>query len=154
GVLINEFSMLYLALSQGQAASLQELPIQLADYAHWERESLRDEVLDQQYRYWGERLSGELPVLEVPTDRPRPAQLSFSGASESLILEAELVDKLRAFARQENVTMFMLMLAAFNTFLARQADQDDIIVGIPAAGRNWVETEPLIGSFANTLVIR
>lgn len=154
GVLINEFSNFYSAFSQGRPSSLPELPIQLADYAHWERQWLRDEGLDQQYRYWGERLSGELPILELLTDRPRPPQLSFSGASESLLLEADLVEKLRALARQEGVTMFMLMLTAFNTFLARYTDQEDIIVGIPAAGRNWVETEPLIGSFANTLVIR
>ena len=154
GVLMNEFSMFYSALSQGRPSSLPELPIQLADYAHWERQWLRDEALDQQYAYWGERLSGELPILELPTDRPRPPQLSFSGASESLLLEADLVEKLRALGRQEGVTMFMLMLAAFNTFLARETGQEDIIVGIPAAGRNWVETEPLIGSFANTLVIR
>jgi amino acid adenylation domain-containing protein len=154
GVLISEFSKFYSALSQGRPAFLPELPIQLADYAHWERQWLRDEALAQQYRYWGERLSGELPILELPTDRQRPAQLSFSGASESLVLEADLVEKLRALGRQEGVTMFMLMLAAFNTFLGRYTDQEDIIVGIPSAGRNWVETEPLIGSFANTLVIR
>ncbi|HEY6802574.1 MAG TPA: amino acid adenylation domain-containing protein [Pyrinomonadaceae bacterium] len=154
GVLIGEIGAFYAALSQGRPSPLPELPIQLADYAHWERQLLNDEALDREFEYWGDRLNGELPILNLSTDRPRAEQLSFKGASESLILEAELVDKLRALGRQEGVTMFMLMLAAFNTFLARYTDQDDIIVGIPAAGRNWVETEPLIGSFANTLIIR
>jgi len=126
----------------------------LADYAIWERDWLQGEVLEAQLSYWGTQLGGELPILDMPTDRPRPAQLSMRGASETLVLGADLMDEIRALARHEEVTLFMFMLAAFKALLHCYTRQDDIIVGIPAAGRNWVETEPLIGSFASTLIIR
>ncbi|HEX2270677.1 MAG TPA: amino acid adenylation domain-containing protein [Pyrinomonadaceae bacterium] len=154
GVLIREMSALYPALAAGQPSPLPELPIQLADFAHWERGWLQGEVLEAQLNYWGKQLGGELPVLDLPTDHPRPSQLSMRGASETLVLRAELMEEIRALARQEEVTLFMFMLAAFKALLHCYTRQDDIVVGIPAAGRNWVETEPLIGSFANTLVIR
>ncbi|HEY0364855.1 MAG TPA: amino acid adenylation domain-containing protein, partial [Pyrinomonadaceae bacterium] len=154
GVLTREVSALYAAFVSGQPSPLPDLPVQLADYAIWERDWLRGEVLQTQLDYWGKQLGGELPILELPTDRPRPPELSLRGASETLVLRAELMDQVRGLARQEEVTMFMFMLAAFKAFLHCYTREEDIIVGIPAAGRNWFETEPLIGSFANTLVIR
>jgi amino acid adenylation domain-containing protein len=154
GVLIREISVLYASFVNGQSSPLPELPIQLADYAIWERGRLQGEVLEAQLDYWGTQLGGELPLLDLPTDRLPPAQLSLRGASETLVLHAGLMDQVRTLARQEEVTMFMFMLAAFKAFLYCYTKQDDIIVGIPAAGRNWVETEPLIGSFASTLIIR
>jgi acyl carrier protein/NRPS condensation-like uncharacterized protein len=153
-VLVRELSALYPAFASGQPSPLPELPIQLADYAHWERERLQGEALDTQLDYWSKQLSGDLPILDLPTDRPRSAQLSMRGAMETLVLPAALMDQVKALGRQEEVTLFMFMLAAFKAFLYCYTKQEDIIVGIPAAGRDWMETESLIGSFANTLIIR
>ena len=154
GVLVREMSALYPAFASGQPSPLPELPIQLADFAHWERERLQGEALDTLLDYWGKQLGGDLPLLDLPTDRPRATQLSMRGAMETLVLSADLMDQVKALGRQEEVTLFMLMLAAFKAFLYCYTKQEDIIVGIPAAGRDWMETEPLIGSFANTLIIR
>jgi Condensation domain len=153
-VLTREVSALYAAFVSGRPSPLPELPIQLADYAIWERDRFEGGLMETELDYWGKQLGGELPLLDLPTDRPRPEELSLRGGSEMLVLRAEVMDQIRALARQEEVTMFMFMLAAFKAFLHCYTRQDDIVVGIPAAGRNWFETEPLIGSFANTLVIR
>jgi amino acid adenylation domain-containing protein len=154
GVLFREFAALYEAFSQGKPSPLGELPIQYADYAMWQREWLQGEVLEQQLSYWKERLSGELPVLELPTDRPRPAVQSFRGTYQHVALPKELSAGLRALSRQEGATLFMTLLAAFQTLLARYTGQDDIIVGSPIANRTRIETEGLIGFFVNTLVMR
>src|SRR5690606_5781542 len=138
----------------GQPSPLPELPIQYADYAHWQREWLQGEVLEKQLAYWRERLGDEPPVLELPTDRPRPAVRTNRGASLTATLPARLLQDLNALARQEGVTLFMALLAAFQTLLSRYSGQTDISVGTPIAGRRRPEIENLIGVFINTLVMR
>ncbi len=154
GVLIREVAALYEAYSQGQPSPLPELPIQYADYAVWQRQWLTGEVLETQLSYWREQLAGAPAVLELPTDRPRPAVQSFRGAAQSIRLSAELTEKLRQLSRAEGVTLFMTLLSAFSVLLSRLSGQSDIVVGTPIANRTRVETEGLIGFFVNTLVLR
>ncbi|HEY6190004.1 MAG TPA: amino acid adenylation domain-containing protein, partial [Pyrinomonadaceae bacterium] len=153
GVLVKEVTTLYEAFSAGQSSSLPELPIQYADFAHWQREWLQGEVLDAQLSYWREQLA-DAPVLQLPTDRPRPAVQSYRGAHHSVRLDAALTDELKRISRQEGVTLFMLLLAAFQTLLSRYSGQEDIVVGSPIANRTRAEVEGLIGFFVNTLVLR
>src|SRR5262249_629990 len=130
-----------------------ELEIQYADYAVWQRQWLQGEVLERQLQYWKRQLEG-LEILELPTDRARPAAASYRGASERLHLPEELTQKLRQMSKREGVTMFMSLLAGFQVLLARYSGQEDIAVGTPIAGRNRQEIEALIGFFINTLVMR
>ncbi|MCP4663218.1 MAG: AMP-binding protein, partial [bacterium] len=153
GVFLNELSVLYRAFSAGEASPLPELAVQYADFAGWQRQWLRGEVLERQLGYWREQLAG-LPVLELPTDRPRPAVQSFRGGSESLRLPAELHDRLRALSRERGTTMFMTFLAAFQVLLGRITGEANLAVGSPIAGRNRAEIEGLVGFFVNTLVLR
>ena len=115
---------------------------------------MQGEALEAQLNYWKDKLGGELPVLELPTDRPRPAVQTHRGAIESLALSKELTDALQAMSRREGVTLFMTLLAAFKTLLYRLTGQEDTIVGTPIAGRNRTELEGLIGFFVNTIVMR
>ncbi|MGZ4112977.1 MAG: non-ribosomal peptide synthetase, partial [Tumebacillaceae bacterium] len=133
---------------------LTELPVQYADYAVWQREWLQGEVLESQLAYWKQQLAGELPMLELPTDRPRPAVASHRGAVHRFVLPRELTEDLRAMCQREGVTLYMLLLAAFQTLLHRYTGQDDILVGSPTANRAARETEGLIGFFVNMLVMR
>ncbi len=153
GVLLGEIATLYTAFSGGEPASLPELTIQYGDYAGWEREWLREDVLEKQLAYWKQQLDG-VPVLDLPTDRPRPAIQSNRGARFIFTLPADLVQSLYASSRREGVTLFMTLLAAFQTLLHRYSGQDDIAIGTPVANRNRAEIEGLIGFFVNTLVIR
>jgi amino acid adenylation domain-containing protein len=148
-----ELSVLYQAFSTGEAPLLPELPIQYADYAMWQREWLQGDNLESQISYWRSQLAG-VPILNLPTDRPRPVIQSYCGARRSFALPADLCGQLRSLSRQEGVTLFMTLLAAFQTLLHRYSAQDDIAVGTPIAGRTRPETEPLIGFFVNTLVLR
>jgi amino acid adenylation domain-containing protein len=152
-VIIREFFQLYEAFSQGQESPLPELDIQYADYAVWQRTWLQGGVLENQLQYWKEKLDG-VTVLEMPTDRPRPAIASYHGASEKFSLSRELSAELRQMSRREGVTLFMSLLAGFQVVLSRHSGQLDIAVGTPIAGRNQRETEGLIGFFVNTLVMR
>jgi amino acid adenylation domain-containing protein len=154
GVLIRELTTLYEAYAKGEPSPLQELPIQYADYAHWQREWLQGEVLEQQLNYWKQQLAGVPAVLELPTDYPRPAVQTFRGAHQSLTLPVELTTELKALTQREGVTLFMTLLAAFQTLLWRYSGQEDIVVSTGIANRNRAETEPLIGFFVNTLVLR
>ncbi|ARU62078.1 hypothetical protein CBW65_14470 [Tumebacillus avium] len=154
GVLLQELAALYEQHTGGREAALPALPVQYADYAVWQREWLQGEALDGQISYWQQQLSGELPVLTLPTDRPRPAEFSYRGAYEPFHLPEELTADLNSLSKQEGVTLFMTLLAAFNTLLHRYAGQDDIIVGSPIAGRSRTEIEPLIGFFVNMLPLR
>ena len=129
GVLIKEVVALYKAFSASETSPLAELPIQYADYAAWQREWLTGEVLQGQLNYWKQQLAGAPPVLELPTDRPRPATQSHQGAFVSLSLGGELSHQLNALSQQEGVTLYMLLLAAFQTLLSRYAGQTDIVVG-------------------------
>jgi amino acid adenylation domain-containing protein/FkbH-like protein len=154
GVLIRELTTLYEGYLKGESSTLQELPIQYADYAHWQREWLQGEVLEKQLSYWKEQLAGAPAVLELPTDYPRPAVQSFRGAHQSLTLPAELTTELKALTKREGVTLFMTLLAAFQTLLSRYSGQEDIVVSTGIGNRNRAETENLIGFFVNTLVLR
>ncbi len=154
GILIREMAVLYDAFCSDRPASLPELPIQYADFAHWQRIWLQGEVLDTQLAYWKHQLLGAPPLLEVPTDHPRPALQTFHGAHQAILLPKALGDALKALSRQEGVTLFMTLLAAFQLLLHGYTDQDDVVVGTPTANRNRLEIEGLIGFFVNTLVLR
>ncbi|HKV08246.1 MAG TPA: non-ribosomal peptide synthase/polyketide synthase, partial [Thermoanaerobaculia bacterium] len=154
GVLFDEIAALYGAFAAGRPSPLPELPIQLPDFALWQREWLADGVLDAQLAWWRERLGNDLPVLELPTDRPHPAVPSSRGATERLILPADLADGLRDLSRQRGATFYMTLLAAFDALLGRLAGQDVAVVGSPVANRNRAELERLIGFFVNTVVLR
>jgi len=158
GVLVNEFATLYKAVIAGKdrrsQAILPPLPIQYPDFAYWQRQWLQDGLLDGQLAYWTKQLEGIPPLLDLPTDRPRPQVWSFRGSVLPLRFPPELVAALRALGRREGCTLFMTMLSAFQTLLHRWSGQDDICVGSPIANRNRVETEGLIGFVVNTLVLR
>ena len=154
GVLVREFAALYEIFSSGRASSLPPLKVQYADFAVWQRQYLQGRVLERQLDYWKSRLGDHPPVLELPTDKPRPAAQTFRGATEVLRLARPLVEALNDLSRRHEVTLFMLLLAAFQSQLCRYTGQDDITVGTPIANRNRAETEPLIGFFVNTLVLR
>ncbi|MBV9791230.1 MAG: amino acid adenylation domain-containing protein [Chloroflexi bacterium] len=153
GVLCRELSAYYRSAIAGTTAALPELPIQYADYAVWQREYLQGSVRDAQLNYWRQQLA-DLPVLELPTDHPRPAVTSPAGASLFFQLPADLTAALSAFTQREGVTLFMTGLAAFQVLLARYSRQTDLAVGTPIANRTRHETEDLIGCFVNTLVLR
>ena len=154
GVIVREVTSLYEAYRQGQPSPLPELTIQYADYAAWQRQWLQGAVLDQQLAYWKSRLGGKVAALDLPTDHPRPAVRTNRGATQHFTLPAKLSSALHELSRQQGVTLFMTLLAAFKTLLWRYTGQDDIIVGSPISGRNRVETESLIGFFINTMVLR
>jgi amino acid adenylation domain-containing protein len=154
GVLIREIATLYEAFSAGKPSPLPELSIQYADYAHWQREWLQGEMRDRQLAYWRRQLRGSPPVLELPTDHPRPAVQSSNGSHMWFRLPQELSDAVKTLSRQEGVTVFMTLLAAFQTLLYRYTGQEDICVGTPIANRNRAEIEGLVGFFVNTLVMR
>ncbi len=154
GVFIREVAALYEAYTTGAASPLAELPIQYADYAAWQRGWLQGEVLDEQLGYWRKQLGGELPTLELPTDKPRPAEQTYKGAHQQFTLKPDTARALKALSRAEGSTLFMTLLAAFQTLLHRYTGQDDICVGTPVASRNRAEVEGLIGFFVNTLVLR
>ncbi len=153
-VLFRELTTLYAAFGNGQPSPLQDLPIQYADYAVWQREWLQGEVLEDQLAYWKAQLAGAQAVLELPTDRARPAMQTFRGARQFMTLPKNVSEALRSLSRQEGVTFFITLLAAFQTLLMRYSGQHDIVVGSPIAGRTRTETEDLIGFFANTLALR
>jgi amino acid adenylation domain-containing protein len=154
GVLLRELVSLYESRRRGGRSQLAELRVQYADYAQWQREWLSGEVLAEQVRYWKEQLADAPPVLELPADRVRPLVKTFAGARQALTLKKDLADRLRQLSRQENSTLFMLLLAAFQTLLYRYTGQTDIVVGTPIANRTNKEIEGLIGFFVNTLVLR
>src|SRR3954467_2900993 len=139
---------------RGGRSPLEELPFQYADFADWQRNWMSGEVLERELQYWKRRLAGAPPVLELQSDRPRPAVKSFRGATHSFLLSAELTERLRRLSHDEGVTPFMTLLAAWQVLLSRYSGQKDIVAGTPIAGRNRSETEPLIGFFVNTLALR
>nr|WP_178075078.1 non-ribosomal peptide synthase/polyketide synthase [Pseudomonas sp. 1239] len=153
-IIVDELIQGYEALRSGQAVQLPALPIQYADYALWQRQWMEAGEQERQLAYWQARLGGDQPVLELPTDHPRPAVQSHAGANLGLELSAELAQRLKALAQQQGVTLFMLLLASFQTLLHRYCGQPDIRVGVPIANRNRAETEHLIGFFVNTQVLK
>ncbi|HEU4559242.1 MAG TPA: condensation domain-containing protein, partial [Longimicrobium sp.] len=154
GVLRRELSTLYAAHREDRESPLSALPVQYADYAVWQREQLRGEVLDRHLAYWTERLAGAPELLELPTDRPRPAVQTYRGALEGITLSGELLARLEALGRGEGATPFMTLLAAFQVLLSKYAGSEDVVVGSPISGRTRREVEELIGLFLNTLVLR
>jgi amino acid adenylation domain-containing protein len=153
-VLMRELGELYLAGSRGLPSPLPELPIQYADFSCWQREWLTDEVLEEQLRFWRERLRGVPDLLELPTDRPRPSVQSVAGGAEGFILPRELAADLRQLSQAMDATLFMTLLAAFQVLLYRLSGQPDFCVGAPIANRNLADTEGLVGFFVNLLVMR
>ncbi|HEY6807137.1 MAG TPA: amino acid adenylation domain-containing protein [Pyrinomonadaceae bacterium] len=152
-VLIEEVARLYEAYSQGQPSPLPELSIQYADYAAWQRRRLSGDLLEKQLEYWKQQLSDAPPVLELQTDHPRPPIQSFRGSHESLTFSSDLSQALKDLGEAQGVTLFMLLVAAFQTLLFRYTQQTRINVGTPIAGRTRMETEALIGFFVNNLVL-
>ena len=126
---VNELCALYGSFCSGGVGELPALPIQYADFAHWQRTEAQGETLRAQLAYWREKLGGELPVLDLPTDRARPPSQTYTGATRSLVLPASLVGQLEALGRQEGVTLFMALLATFKVLLHRYTGQTDIVVG-------------------------
>ncbi|WP_434562285.1 non-ribosomal peptide synthase/polyketide synthase [Pseudomonas sp. Z4-20] len=153
-VMVDDLMGLYSAFAQGHSAQLPPLAVQYADYAVWQRQWMAAGEQDRQLAYWTAQLGGEQPLLELPTDHPRPAQQSQRGARLPIVLDRALSDDLKALARRENVTLFVLLLGAFQTLLHRYSGQADIRVGVPIANRQRLETERLIGFFVNTQVLR
>lgn len=154
GVLLDELTELYRAHHESRDSELKPLPVQYADYAHWQRQWLQPEVLEEQLAYWRQHLAGAPPQTELPTDRPRPAVQSYRGENATLVLDAPLMKKLRAVAQRHSMSLFMVLYAGWAILQSRLSGQDDVVVGTPVANRRRPELERLIGFFVNTLVLR
>ncbi len=154
GVLIKEIAALYTAYSQGQANPLPPLPIQYVDFAHWQRSWLSGDNLEKQLNFWRDRLSGAPLVHNLPLDKPRPKVQQFNGGDYKCNTTVELTEKLNAFCKQQDVTLFMLLQTAFAVLIGRYSREQDIVMGTPIAGRSHHQVEDLIGFFINTLVLR
>ncbi|WP_456061841.1 condensation domain-containing protein, partial [Burkholderia alba] len=154
GVLLPELSTLYRAARDGQADPLPPLDIQYPDYAAWQRQWLTEDHLHAQSDYWRTTLADAPVRIDLPTDRPRPAQQSFDGAHVPLRFDAELTRSLKRLSQQHGATLFMTVLAAWGTVLSRLSGQHDLVIGTPSANRGRQEVEPLIGFFVNTLALR
>ena len=154
GILINELCALYQAYHNGQADPLPALPVQYADYAAWQRRYLSGDVLRRQAEYWKKALSGAPALLELPTDRVRPAEQDYAGDAVEIELDADLTRDLKALSRRHGATLFMTLLASWAALLARLSGQNDVVIGTPVANRMRAEIEPLIGFFVNTLAAR
>ncbi|MBN3892583.1 MAG: amino acid adenylation domain-containing protein [Nostoc sp. JL31] len=153
-LLFEELSVLYQAFSTGNPSPLPDLVIQYADFAAWQRQWLQGEILDNKLAYWQQHLSSSLPILELPTDYPRPLEPTYQGARQSVVIPKSLTDALNVLSRQEGTTLFMTLLAAFQTLLFRYTGQEDILVAAPISNRHRSELEGLIGFLLNTLVLR
>ncbi len=153
-ILIKELTALYEAFSTGKVSPLTELPIQYRDFINWQRKWFDSERIQPLLNYWKQKLQGELPVLNLPTDRARAPVQTFNGAQAKLVLSQSLTKELKNFSRQQGVTLFMTLLTAFKILLYRYTGQTDILVGSPIANRNKAEIESLIGLFVNVLVLR
>jgi len=154
GVFFQEFGELYESFCNGRAPSLLELPIQYADYAAWQRTSLSGDMLSHQLAYWREQLKGAPPVLQLPSDRPRAKEQTFQGAHETISISGQTARALRKLGQQEGVTLFMTLLAGFQTLLSRYSGQEQLVIGTDLANRTTTETERLIGFFINLLALR
>jgi len=153
-VTFRELNDLYSAFASGQPSNLPPLRIQFADYAAWERDVLAGEELERRLAYWRDKLHGPLPVLDLPTDRPREGSHNFEGDFREIVLPHALVKDLRHLGEAHGASLYMVLLAAYQSLLHRYSGQDDVIVGSPTAGRELEDTHPLIGYFANALVLR
>jgi amino acid adenylation domain-containing protein len=154
GVFEKELAALYDAFVRGEASPLTDLPLQYVDFTAWQQERLQGEILREQLEYWQKKLGGEMPTLELPTDRPRPAIQTYNGTFVSSAISKELTEGLKTLSQREGTTLFATLLGAFKVLLQRYTGDDDILVGVPIAGRNRAEIEGLIGFFVNALVMR
>ncbi|MFO0760428.1 MAG: amino acid adenylation domain-containing protein [Byssovorax sp.] len=154
GILKREVTALYEAFREGKPSPLPELPLQYGDYAAWQRRWLDGEGLSRELAYWSRALEGAPEALDLPTDRPHPPRPSYRGGRKSFSLGPDLSRALQALARKENVTIFMLLVAAFDVLLHRYTGQTSVVIGTPVAGRGRGEVEGLIGFFVNTLVLK
>lgn len=154
GILLHEVKTLYEALQAGKPSPLPALRIQYADFAAWQREYIAGEVLDAHLAYWRKQLEGCTQVLDLVTDYPRPAVQTVNGTFRLFEWPVSLSVRLNEIARQEQATLFMVLVALLETLLYRYTSQVDINIGTPIANRNRAETETLIGFFVNTLVLR
>jgi amino acid adenylation domain-containing protein len=154
GVLIRELSAYYRTITTGSSVALPKLPVQYADFAIWQRKWLTNQVLEQQLSYWKQQLTNAPPVLELPTDRRRPAIQTFRGGIERFQVDVRLTQQLKQLGQDLGNTLFMTLLAGFVVLLSRYSGQTDLVVGSPIANRNRQEIEGLIGFFVNTLALR
>ena len=153
-VFVRELAVLYESYLEQRPASLPELTVQYADFAVWQRNWLRGEVFDRLLDYWQRQLKGAPARLELPTDRPRPAVQTYRGAKQFASLSPQLAQSLRELSRREGATLYMTLLAGYNTLLHYYTGESDIVIGTDVANRNRGETESLIGFFVNELVMR
>jgi amino acid adenylation domain-containing protein len=153
GIIMRELAALYEVFSAGKPSPLPDLSIQYADFAYWQQR-LRGAVLEEQLSYWKQQLEGAPPVLQLPSDRPRPAVQTSRGAIAPLHLGVEVTEQLKQFSQQEGATLFITLLAAFGTLLTRYTNQEDICIGTTIANRDSRELNALIGYFVNTVVMR
>jgi amino acid adenylation domain-containing protein len=153
GILSRELWSLYKTYTAGKSSELEELPIQYADFAVWQREWLQGKVLDSQISYWKKQLA-DLPINNLPSDRSRAPRQTFRGARLSVALPVSLSAAINELSNECGVTPFMTLLAVFQVLLYRYTGEEDIVVGSPIANRSIAELEPLVGFFVNTLVLR
>lgn len=153
-LLLGEITKIYAAYSENRSFDLPALPIQFADYTHWQHQRFQEGVLQEQLAYWKDKLHGAPQLLELPTDRARPSVQTNQGSRYPILIPEALNQSLQSLSKQQNVTLFMTLLAVFKVLLYRYSHQSDIIIGSPIAGRTHIETEELIGCFINTLALR
>ncbi len=149
-----ELGILYAAFTANQASPLPDLPLQYVDFAHRQRQQWQNGQMADQLTYWKKQLEGDLPILDLPTDRPRPPFRTSNGATKYFYLSPQLTEAVKRVSRQEGCTPFVTLLAAFKTLLHRYTGQPDILVGTPVAGRTLPADQNLIGLFTNTLALR
>src|SRR5689334_16055265 len=154
GVLVGELNALYRAFLGGGVDPLPELEIQYADYAVWQRQWMEGEILQQQAAYWKTTLAGVPALLELPTDRVRPVEQSYAGATLPVVLDEKLTSGLKELSRRNGTTLYMTLLAGWAILLMRLSGQQDVVIGSPVANRGRAEIENLIGFFVNTLALR
>ena len=153
-ILFQEIALLYNAMKQGRELALPSLAIQYLDFASWEQNWLQGEVLEQYTRYWLDALEGAPQILKLPTDKPRPLAQTFKGKQIAKTLSQGFKNKLNRFSTEENVSLFMTLMAAMSLLMSRYTGEKDILIGTPVAGRNHLATEKLIGLFLNAVIIR
>ncbi len=153
-IFITEFCELLEARTVGRAPVLAELPITLGDFAAWQQSYLTSPEMGRHVAWWRAHLGDDLPTLELPTDRPRPAQPTYGGGRAHIAFTNAEVDRLTALAHAHGATLFMLLLSAYNALLHRYSGQRDLLVGTPVRARTWPETEPVVGAFVNTVMLR
>jgi amino acid adenylation domain-containing protein len=154
GVFVRELRQVYTAFAQGQTPNLAPLPIRYSDYANWQRNWLQGEILETQINYWKNQLKDAPPLLELPTDYPRPALQSYRGDRDRYSLPPNLTLAIKTLSQQQGTSLFMTLLAAFSILLSRYSRQEDLCIGSPISNRTHSQTEGLIGFFVNTLILR